>query len=190
MRKIQFYVCAASFLVLLLPSIIFAQFEEPLDKNSILSLPYCSMKVPPNLFNIGDSIGEGVSAHDDIGAIHHETVWSTGFDRYDQVYTLNERFEDIDSTLYYENNAARDAIFNHAIEGDEMEDFRSQAISVITAASKTPSGKVSMVTVFLGSNEFVLYENKIYSSFKMFGHPYVIFPITMSVSFFLYIFQF
>ena len=46
------------------------------------------------------------------------------------------------------------------------------------------------VGVFLGKNEFVLYENKIYSSFKMFGHPYVIFPITMSVSFFLYVFQF
>ena len=38
--------------------------------------------------------------------------------------------------------------------------------------------------------EFVLYENKIYSSFKRFGHPYIIFPITMSLSFFMYIFPF
>jgi hypothetical protein len=55
-------------------------------------------------------------------------------------------------------------------------------------------GFVGIITlaigVFLGESEFVLYENKIYSSFKMLGHPYVIFPITMSVSFFFYIFQF
>ncbi|MCK4335399.1 MAG: hypothetical protein KAT94_00505 [Candidatus Aenigmarchaeota archaeon] len=45
--------------------------------------------------------------------------------------------------------------------------------------------------VMLGrGSEFVLYENRIYSSFKMFGHPYVIFPITMSLSFFMYIFPF
>lgn len=48
-----------------------------------------------------------------------------------------------------------------------------------------------LIGVMLGrETEFLLYENKVYSSFKMFGHPYVIFPITMSVSFFMYIFPF
>ena len=48
-----------------------------------------------------------------------------------------------------------------------------------------------LIGVMLGrETEFLLYENKVYSSFKMFGHPYVIFPITMSVSFFMYVFQF
>ncbi len=54
---------------------------------------------------------------------------------------------------------------------------------------------VGIFTLFAGvmvgrGNEFVLYGNKIYSSFKMFGHPYIIFPITMSVSFSMYIFPF
>jgi len=48
-----------------------------------------------------------------------------------------------------------------------------------------------LVGVIMGRSEFLLsYENIIYKSFKRFGHPYIIFPITMSVSFFLYIFQF
>ena len=58
---------------------------------------------------------------------HHETVWSTGYDPVDIVYSLNERFEDIDDTGYYENTASRDGIFNQAIEGDEMENFALQA---------------------------------------------------------------
>lgn len=47
-----------------------------------------------------------------------------------------------------------------------------------------------LVGVLLGKAEVLLYRNRVYKSFKMFGHPYVIFPITMSVSFFMYIFQF
>ncbi len=47
-----------------------------------------------------------------------------------------------------------------------------------------------LIGVILRENEFLLYGNKIYNSFKMFGHPYVIFPITMSVSFFMYVFTF
>lgn len=39
-------------------------------------------------------------------------------------------------------------------------------------------------------NEFLLHGSRIYNYFKMFGHPYVIFPLTMSVSFFFYVFQF
>ncbi|MCP4262629.1 MAG: hypothetical protein GY774_34765 [Planctomycetes bacterium] len=109
--------------------------------------------VPLNLFNIGNSIGEAVAAHDDIGGIHHETVWSTGYDPGDSVYTLNERFEDVNPTGYYENNAARDSIFNHAVEGDEMQDFVAQANEVVAAASATPSETVGMVAVFLGNND-------------------------------------
>jgi hypothetical protein len=113
----------------------------------------CPVKVPINLFNIGNSIGEGVSADDDIGALHHETVWSTGFDSEDSVFTLNERFEDVDPTKYYENNADRDDIFNHAVEGDEMEDFKRQAEALVEAARSTPSGAAGMIAVFLGNND-------------------------------------
>jgi lysophospholipase L1-like esterase len=109
--------------------------------------------VPSNLFNIGNSIGEGVAAHDDIGAIHHETVWSTGYNPNDSVYTLNERFEDENPTDFYENNTARDDIFNHAVEGDEMEDFVAQANEVLVSAGVTPSGEAGMITIFLGNND-------------------------------------
>ena len=48
-----------------------------------------------------------------------------------------------------------------------------------------------LVGVMVGSEgEFLLSENRFYNGFKMFGHPYVIFPLTMSVSFFFYIFAF
>jgi hypothetical protein len=47
-----------------------------------------------------------------------------------------------------------------------------------------------LVGVLLGRGEALLWRNRVYKSFKMFGHPYVIFPITMSVSFFMYIFPF
>jgi hypothetical protein len=47
-----------------------------------------------------------------------------------------------------------------------------------------------LVGVMLGRGEILIRRNRIYRSFKMFGHPYVIFPITMSVSFFMYIFHF
>ena len=65
--------------------------------------------IPFNQFNIGDSIGEGEAADGTIGQMHHDMVWST-----DIVYSLNERFDDACPTDYYENDAARDAFFNHA----------------------------------------------------------------------------
>lgn len=108
---------------------------------------------PLNLFNIGDSIGEGIAAYDDIGGFHHETVWSTGYDPADIVDTLNERFEATDPAGYDENDADRDNIFNQAEEGDEMEGFQAQANAVVAATGATPSGKVGMVTVFLGNND-------------------------------------
>ena len=113
---------------------------------------------PSNLFNIGNSIGEGISAYDDFtlaaDQAHHETVWSTGYDPVDIVYSLNERFEDIDYTDDYEQNtAALDGIFNQAIEGDEMEDFAPQAGAVVAAAGSTTFGSVGMVTVLLGNND-------------------------------------
>jgi hypothetical protein len=105
-----------------------------------------------NLFNIGNSIGEGIAADSAIGSTNHETVWSTGYDPADAVYSLNERFMDADPTGYDANSATRDSIFNHAIEGDEMEDFATQAEAVVAAAGATPAGTVGMVTVFLGNN--------------------------------------
>ena len=44
--------------------------------------------VPLNLFNIGDSIGEGEAADGTIGQMHHDTVWSTGYNPNDIVYSL------------------------------------------------------------------------------------------------------
>jgi hypothetical protein len=113
----------------------------------------CPVKAPLNLFNIGNSIGEGIAADGSIGSVHHETVWSTGFDSGDSVFTINERFEDVDPTGYYENNADRDEIFNKAVEGDEMEDFEAQAVKVVQEAGEPPSATVGMVAVFLGNND-------------------------------------
>jgi lysophospholipase L1-like esterase len=108
---------------------------------------------PGNQFNIGDSIGEGEAADNTIGEAHHETVWSTGYDGGDSVNSFNERFDSIPPDVYYENNASRDSVFNHAVSGSEMADFASQAQGVIAVAALTPSGKAGMVTVFLGSND-------------------------------------
>jgi lysophospholipase L1-like esterase len=113
----------------------------------------CSIPVPQNLFNIGNSIGEGMAANHVINALHHETVWSTGFDSEDSVFAFNERFEELAPAAYYENNADRDAIFNHAVAGDKMEDFQRQAEAIATVASSTPSGRAGMIAVFLGSND-------------------------------------
>lgn len=109
--------------------------------------------VPSNLFNIGNSIGEGVAALNDIGAIHHGTVWSTGYNPSDDVFSLNERFEDVNPEDFYENNSTWDDIFNHAVEGDEMADFVTQANEVVVSAGATPSGAAGMITVLLGNND-------------------------------------
>ena len=108
---------------------------------------------PLNHFNIGDSIGEGEAADGTIGQMHHDTVWSTGFNSTDIVYSLNERFEDACPTDYYENDASRDAIFNHAVSGAAMADFVTQANAVVVAANTTLSGKAGMVTILLGNND-------------------------------------
>ena len=109
--------------------------------------------VPVNQFNIGDSIGEGEAADGTIGQMHHNLVWSTGYNPSDIVYSLNERFEDACPTDYYENNAARDAIFNHAASGAVMADFVTQANDVVAAAKTTLSGKAGMVTILLGNRD-------------------------------------
>jgi len=113
----------------------------------------CPLPAPLNLFNIGNSIGEGEAAYDDIGGENHHAVWSTGYDPADIVYSLNERFEDLDPTGYYENNSTRDVMFNHAVRGSVMADFVTQANEVVAAANAMPSGKVGMVTIFLGNND-------------------------------------
>jgi len=110
--------------------------------------------VPENQFNIGDSIGEGRSAYDELGEVyHHETVWSTGFDAGDTVNTLNERLEQRQPATYYENNATRDADFNKAKNGALMADFVDQAQAVVAAGAQTPTGKAGKVTVLLGNND-------------------------------------
>ncbi len=117
----------------------------------------CPEPLPPapcNQFTIGDSIGEGEAADNTIEEAHHEVVWSTGYDPSDMVDSLNKRFEDADIwDDYYENNADRDIIFNHAVSGAVMADFFTQASEVVSAASTTPSGKAGMVTILLGSND-------------------------------------
>ena len=109
--------------------------------------------VPFNQFNIGDSIGEGEAADGTIGQMHHDMVWSTGYNPSDIVYSLNERFEDACPTDYYENDAARDAFFNHAMHGAVMADFVTQANAVVAAANTMISGKAGMVTILLGNND-------------------------------------
>jgi len=114
------------------------------------------LSYPVNQFNIGDSIGEGEAADGTISELHHETVWSTGYDINninDGVNTINERLKAAEPDDYYENNANRDSIFNHAVSGAEMADFAGQAQDVITAASQAPTGEAGQVTVFLGNND-------------------------------------
>lgn len=120
---------------------------------AIANIAEAGKPVPLNLFNIGDSIGEGEAADGTIEEIQHKTVWSTGYNPNDIVYSLNERFEDACPTDYYENNAVRDAIFNHAVSGAVMADFSTQANEVVSAATATPSGKAGMVTILLGNND-------------------------------------
>lgn len=109
--------------------------------------------VPANQFNIGDSIGEGEAADGSIGEAHHETVWSTGYNSGDAVSTLNERLELLQPSVYYENNATRDGIFNHALSGAVMADFAGQAQAVVMASAQAPGGVAGNVTVFLGNND-------------------------------------
>jgi len=110
--------------------------------------------IPLNQFNIGDSIGEGEAADGTIGEAHHETVWSTGYNGSDTVFSLNERFENTDALRYYENNGARDLDFNQAISGAVMADFAAQATEIVVkASSSTPSGTTGMVTILLGNND-------------------------------------
>jgi len=118
-----------------------------------VALGFIDISYPDNQFNIGDSIGEGEAADGAIGEPHHETVWSTGYNGSDSVNSFNERLEVADPANYYENNAGRDAIFNHAVSGAVMADFAGQAQGVIASASLTPTGVADMVTVFLGNND-------------------------------------
>jgi lysophospholipase L1-like esterase len=116
----------------------------------------CDQALPPaplNQFAIGDSIGEGEAADNAIGEMHHETVWSTGYDASDSVAALNERFEAADPAGYYENNSVRDPIFNVAVSGSEMADFVAQANQVIAGAQNTPTGQAGLVTILLGNND-------------------------------------
>jgi lysophospholipase L1-like esterase len=118
-----------------------------------LSATGAGKPVPSNLFNIGDSIGEGEAADGVVGGKRHGSVWSTGYDPEDIAFSLNERFERLDPAGYYENNSSRDAVFNHADSGSKMDDFAEQSEKIISAAALTPLGKAGMVTVLLGGND-------------------------------------
>jgi len=109
--------------------------------------------IPINLFNIGNSIGEGEAADGIIGVRQHDVVWSTGYNPNDIVVSLNERFEAADPAGYYENSAVRDADFNQAVSGSEMDDFVDQVNAVIAATDQTPSGRTGLVTILLGNND-------------------------------------
>ncbi len=109
--------------------------------------------VPINLFNIGNSIGEGEAADGMIGIKQHDVVWSTGYDSNDIVISLNERFKAANPTGYYENNAFRDGDFNQAVSGSQMDDFVDQANEVLAAADRMPYGRAGMVAIFLGNND-------------------------------------
>ncbi|MGB5259359.1 MAG: SGNH/GDSL hydrolase family protein [Gammaproteobacteria bacterium] len=121
---------------------------------SRLAMGLLSFPAPPaNLFNIGDSIGEGEAANGVIGQVYHEQVWSTGYSGNDNVNTFNERYESIAPVDYYENNASRDALFNHAISGSDMADFAGQAQNIIASVTQTPTGDAGRVAVLLGNND-------------------------------------
>lgn len=120
--------------------------------------PFCVIEppvagVPLNQFNVGDSIGEGEAADGTIGEPHHETVWSTGYNGGDIVFSLNERFEAVDPAGYAENNSSRDGAINQAISGSVMADFAPQAQAVAAQMASIPPGTAGMVTVLLGNND-------------------------------------
>ena len=117
----------------------------------------CDLPVPSNLFNIGDSIGEGEAARDNLGDPNRDVVWSTGLNPGDGVASFNEQFESRDPDGYDandpENDPARDATFNVALSGSEMIAFKGQAEAIADAARFTPAGKAGMITILLGAND-------------------------------------
>ena len=73
--------------------------------------------------------------------------------------------------------------------------FADSPIKVLLIWSFMSVAFVGMVTLLCGvaigrDMEVVLSNHVIYKSFKMFGHPYVIFPITMTVTFIFFVFPF
>ena len=112
----------------------------------------CAFHAPLNLFNYGNSIGVGEAAENDIDTEHPEAVWSTGYDP-GSVNSLNKRFKIADPAGFFENNSARNLMFNHAVSGATMFDFQLDAPGIVVAAEATPSGKAGMVTILLGNND-------------------------------------
>ncbi len=112
---------------------------------------HSNQPVPPNLFNIGDSIGEGEAADGTIGAVHHEAVWSTGYSTSDNVLSFNERFDNLAPVDYFENSETWDEWFNQAKSGADMADFALQAAKI--RDGQVPASQIGMIAVFLGSND-------------------------------------
>jgi GDSL-like Lipase/Acylhydrolase len=109
--------------------------------------------IPENLFNIGDSIGEGEAADGVIGSHHHDKIWSTGYGVTDQVISFNERFASSCPSEFEVNSSLKDSVFNHAVTGADIMDFPTQAIGVVAAADSTTAGKAGMIAVYLGNND-------------------------------------
>lgn len=110
-------------------------------------------RVPLNLFNIGDSIGEAEAANNVIGSHHHDKVWSTGYDPDDPVISFNERFADLCPATFQKNDPTTDRYFNQAITGSNMSDFAGQAANIVSSAHQTEAGSAGMITVYLGNND-------------------------------------
>jgi len=114
----------------------------------------CPLPMPANLFNIGDSIGEGEAANGERFEPNRDVVWSTGYNPSDSVSSFNERFEGSDPEGYDENNSpTTDATFNMALSGSEMFAFPGQAAAVAATAEFTLAGKAGMLTILLGPND-------------------------------------
>lgn len=109
--------------------------------------------VPKNLFSIGDSIGVGEAADNDVGSANYGNVWSTGYSSRDLVYSFNERFEDVCSTDFEESLSFSRHYFNHARSGAKMLDFAGQASDVLREASITGAKHAGMITILLGGND-------------------------------------
>ena len=136
-----------------------ARPEAVLPAISILLLsesvePVEPVDLPANLFNIGDSIGVGQAANNNIFALAlPEHVWSTGYQSGDAVFSLNERFEALGAGDFRENSENRNPVFNHAFSGGVMADFAAQAQGVVVQAGLLPEQKAGMVAVLMGNND-------------------------------------
>ncbi|UCD07248.1 MAG: hypothetical protein JSW41_05500 [Candidatus Aenigmatarchaeota archaeon] len=97
-------------------------------------------------------------------------------------------------SVYEAKNGTLNLIYHIFCMSLLMWEFQTSVFKTIVLWGFISIAFVGMFALLMGvmlgrETEYLLSESRIYHSFKMFGHPYVIFPLTMSVSFFMYIFQ-